>query len=69
MPAEYRKAIDMNCGDDRPTLCTIKKAKTIAIRLQIANAEVAMSLGRTVAFTGAAMFDDRLKAVDLCFRV
>ena len=70
MPLEYRKAIDMNCGDDRPTLCTIKEAKTIALRLQMANSEAigtsAISTAdKTVAFTGASMSDDRLKSIEL----
>ena len=55
----------MNCGDDRPTLCTIKEAKTIAIRLQMANAEIANSLGRSVAFTGATMSDGPIFALEL----
>ena len=70
MPREYKKAIDMNCGEDRPTLCTIAQAKIIACRLQGANAEDTVSPGvipaeKTVAFAGAAMSDDRLKAVEL----
>ena len=70
MPLEYKKAIDMNCGEDRPTLCTIAQAKIIACRLQGANAEVTVPpgvipVGKTVAFAGAAMSDDRLKAVEL----
>ena len=70
MPLEYKKAIDMNCGNDRPKRCTIAQAKTIACRLQAANAKATVSPGlapteKTVAFAGAAMSEERLKAVEL----
>ena len=62
LPREYKKAIDMNCGEDRPALCTIAQAKTIACRLQAANAETSASLGfgpteKTEPGRGAAMSD------------
>ena len=72
LPAEYKKAIDMNCGDVA-TLCTIEEAKKIALKLQMANSEAIASAGgakadpvpKTVAFHGAAMSDDRLKSLEM----
>ena len=64
---EYRKAIDMNCGEDRPALCTLKEAKTIALRLQMVNAEAVSQSGSGTAdqrgFIGAAMTDDQLDKI------
>ena len=65
---KYRKAIDMNCGEDRPALCTLKEVKTIALRLQMANAEAASQSGSGTAdqrgFIGAAMTDHQLEVMD-----
>ena len=71
LPPEYKKAIDMNCAEDRPDLCTIEEAKKIALRVQMANAETGDQPGvatpgeKTVAFSGAAMADDRIKTMEL----
>ena len=69
LPPEYRKAIDLACGDDE-TECTIDNAKKVALRLQMANADAVVTasgtaVDRTVAFTGAAMSDDRLKSIEM----
>ena len=66
LPPDYRKAIDLACGDDSDE-CTIDAAKKIALRLQMANADATATasgtgVGRAVAFTGAAMSDDRHRA-------
>ena len=53
MPAEYKKAIDMNCGDVR-TLCNIDEAKKIALRLQMANSEAAAASGGAAATPAAS---------------
>ena len=69
LPPEYRKAIDLACGDDEDE-CTIDKAKKVALRLHMANADATVtasgtSADRTVVFTGAAMSDDRLKSIEM----
>ena len=68
LPLEYKRAIDMNCGEDRPVHCTLKEAKTIALRLQMANAEAATpsSGGNTgkASFIGASMSDSQRESLD-----
>ena len=77
LPYPYRKAIDLGCEEDGRTL---ENAKKCALRLQMALADgnnedtaMARATGRpdadkpekSVAFTGAALADDRLKAIEL----
>ena len=77
LPKHYRRTIDLGCDEDNRT---IDEAKKVALRLQMAladgeDAETATATatggrakegpGRTVAFHGAAMADDRLKAMEL----
>lgn len=65
LPPEYRKAIDIGCGDT----WSIDNAKKIANRLRLADGDVAAggaaSADRTVAFTGASMSDDCLKTMEM----
>ena len=62
---EYRKAIDIGCGDT----WNIDEAKKVANRLRLAEGDAAAEgpsgADRAVGFTGAAMSDDRLKAMEL----
>ena len=77
LPKHYRRTIDLGCDEDNRT---IGEAKKVALRLQMAladgeDAETATTTatsgrakegpGRAVAFEGAAMSDDRLKAIEL----
>ena len=69
LPVEYQKAINVHCSYDQPAKQTISEAKTIALRIQMAEQAAGASGGgtsavRTVAFTGASMTDDRLKTVE-----
>ena len=66
LPEEYRKAIDLGCGEK----WDIEEAMKIAGRLRIADADAAATATaaagqRTVAFSGAAMSDDRIKSVEM----
>ena len=62
LPPDYKKAIDLGCRDESQE--TIDEALRIAYRfLNTQNEEAAEE--KTVAFTGAAMSDDRLKAIEL----
>ena len=66
LPKEYRKAIDLGCGDR----WDVEEAKKIATRLRLADGDAAASAPeeKTVAFTGAAMADDRIKSVELALQ-
>ena len=71
LPPEYKKAVDMNCGDTL-TKCTIDEAKRIALRLQMANTDAAASTGvvattsveNSTPFTGASMSENRLREIE-----
>ena len=71
LPLEYKKAIDMNCGDTL-TMCTIDEAKRIALRLQMANTDAAASAGvvattpveNSTPFKGASMSENRLREIE-----
>ena len=71
LPLEYKKAIDMNCGDTL-TMCTIDEAKRIALRLQMANTDAAASAGvvdttpveNSTSFKGASMSENRLREIE-----
>ena len=63
LPPDFKKAIDLGCRDDSHE--TIDEAQRIAYRfLNTQNDESAEE--KAVAFTGAAMSDDRLKSIELC---
>ena len=64
---EYRRAIDLGCGDK----WDIEEAKRIATRLRLADGDAAASAaseGKSVTFTGAAMSDDRIKSVEMALQ-
>ena len=66
---EYRKAIDIGCGEK----WDLAEAMNIAGRLRLADGDAAASTaaaaaapnGKSVTFTGAAMSDDRLKSLEM----
>ena len=72
LPTEYRKAIDIGCGDE----WKIDKAKAIANRVRLADSDAATANGpaaaggptKAVAFVGASMSDDRLKSVEMALQ-
>ena len=63
---EYRKAIDIGCGDN----WDIEEALRIAIKVRLAETDLTATgdSSKTVAFAGAAMSDDRLKTVEMAFQ-
>ena len=72
LPHNYRKAIDLGCDEDE---LTIENAKKCALRLQTALADKGKdtpAAEKTVAFSGAAMSDDRdrdrLKGLEMNFQ-
>ena len=72
LPKDYRRAIDIGCEKENRT---IAKARAIAERVRLADAEdaeeptpgTAASLqpSKSVSFTGAAMAEDRLKSLEM----
>ena len=73
LPPDYKRAIDIGCAKENRT---IEEARNIAERIRLANAEAGDTTTapavttptRSVAFTGAAMADDRLKSLELAFQ-
>ena len=63
LPPDYRRAIDLRCIDEKQTIEEAKKVATI-IRTAIADSGETVQ-GKTVAFTGASMSEDRLKAIEM----
>ena len=63
LTTEYRKAIDVGCGEK----WDLAEAMKIAGRLRLADGDAAAAASneKTVKFTGAAMSDDRLKSLEL----
>ena len=62
LPPEYRRAIDLGCGDK----WEVEEAMKIAGRLRIADTDAAAATApKEVAFTGAAMADDRIKSLEM----
>ena len=66
LPPDFQKAIDLGCRDESEE--TIKEAKRIAYKFLDAKQRetgVPAASEKSVAFTGASMSDDRLKAMEL----
>ena len=67
LPLEYRRAIDLGVAEDK---CTIEEAKKVALRVQMATSDsgaggTSAVPDKSVAFVGASMREDRLKAMEL----